>query len=139
MKIVTSGMLAASLSLLAFSTTAADLTDAQIESAFEVANPDKDGTLDMKEAAALGISEKTFKAANPDNDGTLDKKEFRAAIEAQFKAANPDNDGTLDEKEAMAAGVKSQKVFKEANPDNDGTLDMAEYLTALTMQAKGSK
>lgn len=136
---IPSGLLAASLALLAFPASAADLTDAQIESAFEVANPDKDGTLDMKEAATLGISEKTFKAANPDNDGTLDKKEFRAAIEAQFKAANPDNDGTLDEKEAMAAGVKSQKVFKEANPDNDGTLDMAEYLTALTMQAKGSK
>jgi Ca2+-binding EF-hand superfamily protein len=136
---ITSGMLMASLSLLPFATSAADVTDAQIESAFEIANPDKDGTVDMKEAAKFGISEKAFKAANPDNDGTLDKKEFAAAIAAQFKAANPDNDGTLDEKEAMAAGVKSKKAFKEANPDNDGTVDMSEYLTALTMQAKGSK
>lgn len=126
-------------SLVPFAAAAADFSDAQIESAFEVANPDKDGTVDMREAAKFGISEKTFKAANPDNDGTLDKKEFAAALAAQFKAANPDNDGTLDEKEAMAAGVKSTKVFKEANPDNDGTLDMSEYLTALTMQAKGSK
>lgn len=132
------GMLAA-FGLLSSPAQAADLTDAQIDSAFQVANPDNDGTVDMTEAGRFGISQKTFALANPDNDGTLDKKEFAAAISHQFKQANPDNDGTLDEKEAMAAGITSNKVFKDANPDNDGTLDMAEYLTALTMQAKGSK
>ncbi len=136
---ITSSVLLASLSLLPFTSFAADLTDAQIDSAFAVANPDGDGTVDMKEAAKFGISEKHFKAANPDKDGTLDKKEFGAALAAQFKAADPDNDGTLDEKEAVAAGLKSKKAFKDANPDNDGTLDMAEYLNALAMQAKGSK
>lgn len=110
------GMLAASLGLLFSSAAlAADLTDAQIDSAFQVANRDGDGTVDLTEASRFGISQKTFALANPDNDGTL------------------------DEKEAMAAGITSNKVFKEANPDNDGTLDMAEYLTALTMQAEGSK
>ena len=136
---LTSGLLIASFSLLPFATSAAGLTDAQVEKAFEVANPDKDGTVDMNEAAKFGISDKHFKAANPDNDGTLDKKEFAAALTAQFKAADPDNDGTLDEKEAMAAGLKHKTAFKDANPDNDGTLDMAEYVDALAMQAKGSK
>lgn len=112
------------------------LTDAQIDAAFKTANPDNDGTVDMKEARKFGITEEAFKAANPDKDGTLDKKEFAAAVSYQFKQANPDNDGTLDPKEAKKAGIKSQKVFETANPDKDGTLDLAEYLVALTQQAK---
>ncbi len=114
----------------------AQLTNAQVDSAFLVANPDKDGTVDMKEAKKFGITDEAFKEANPDKDGTLDKKEFAAAIAYQFKKANPDNDGTLDMKEAKVAGIKSDKVFKTANADNDGTLDIAEYLVALTLQAK---
>ncbi|MBA3595952.1 MAG: EF-hand domain-containing protein [Methylibium sp.] len=125
-------------STAAFAADMADmkLTAAQIDAAFKVANPDNDGTVDMKEATKFGITKKAFEAANPDKDGTLDKKEFAAAIAHQFKQANPDNDGTLDPKEAKAAGIKSQKVFEAANPDKDGTLDIAEYLVALTNQAK---
>lgn len=128
------------LSLMAGAAIAADtmemkLTDAQVDTAFAVANPDNDGTVDMKEAKKFGISSKAFSTANPDKDGTLDKKEFAAAIIWQFKQANPDNDGTLDRKEAKKAGIKDKKVFDTANPDNDDTLDIAEYLVALTNQA----
>lgn len=127
---------AAGTAALAADATGMKLTDAQVDAAFQVANPDNDGTVDMKEASKFGITKEAFEAANPDKDGTLDKKEFADAIARQFKKANPDNDGTLDPKEAKAAGIKSQKVFEQANPDKDGTLDIAEYLVALTVQAK---
>jgi Ca2+-binding EF-hand superfamily protein len=66
---------------------AADVTDAQSESAFEAANPDRDGTVDMKEAAKFGITEKAFKAANSDNDGTLDMSEYATALTMQAKGS----------------------------------------------------
>lgn len=116
--------------------TAAAPTDAQIDAAMKKADPDNDGTLDLKEALKFGISKKVFEAANPDKDGTLDRKEMVAAVTVMFETANPDKDGTLDWKEARKAGIKSKKTFDAANPDKDGTLDLAEYLVALTLQAK---
>ncbi len=110
----------------------AALTDEQVGAAFKKADKDGNGTLSRKEARAFGITKKVFLAANPDKDGTLDVKEFAAAVSARFHAANPDKDGTLDWKEARKAGVKSKKAFEAANPDKDGSLDLAEYVTALS-------
>jgi Ca2+-binding EF-hand superfamily protein len=114
----------------------ATLTDALLDATMKKADPDNDGTLDLKEAAKLGISKKVFEKVNPDKDGTLDKKELAAAVTMMFEAANADKDGTLDWKEAKKAGIKSKAVFDAANPDKDGTLDVAEYLAALTAQLK---
>ena len=53
---------------------------------FEHANPDKDGTLDPKEARKAGVkTKKTFESANPDKDGTLDLGEYFDALTAQAK------------------------------------------------------
>ncbi len=41
---------------------------------FAAADTDHDGTLDAKEAAALGITKSMLKKADPDKDGTLDNK-----------------------------------------------------------------
>lgn len=124
----------ASTSVLAADTQA--LTEAQTEAAFAKADKAKDGTVSLAEAKAFGIRAKAFELANPDKDGTLDKKEFAAALSYQFNSANPDKDGTLDWAEAKKAGVKTKKVFEEANPDKDGTLDPAEFVAALTLQAQ---
>lgn len=93
-------------------------------------DPDKDGTIDLKEAQAAAstlfdklesdndktvdtkelkgrVSKKALKAADPDSDGTLDKTEFLALVEARFKAADPDNDGTLDAKELKTKNGKA--------------------------------
>ncbi len=131
-------LLTASILALAASaaTAAGTLTDAQVDAAFAKADPDKDGTLDAKEAAKFGIAAALLKKADPDNDGTLDKKEFAAAITERFNAADPDKDGTLDRREARKAGVRGPMVFKKADPDKDGTLDLGEYLSALTAQIK---
>lgn len=112
------------------------LTDALLDATMKKADPDSDGTLDMKEAAKLGIGKAVFEKVNPDKDGTLDKKELAAAVTMMFEAANPDKDGTLDWKEAKKAGIKTKATFEAANPDKDGTLDIAEYLAALTAQLK---
>ncbi len=122
-----------------FAASAADnqqLTEAQTAAAFAKADTGKDGTVSLAEAKKFGISSKAFEVANPDKDGTLDTKEFAAALTYQFNKANPDKDGTLDWKEAKKAGVKSKKIFDAANPDKDGTLDPVEYVNALTLQAK---
>lgn len=112
------------------------LDDAKLESALKLADPDSDGTLDLKEATKLGITKSVFKKVNADKDGTLDKTELGAAVSAQFLAADPDKDGTLDWKEARKAGIKSKKAFDSADPDKDGTLDVNEYLAALVSQLK---
>jgi hypothetical protein len=114
----------------------ATLTDALLDAALKKADPDNDGTLDLKEAAKLGISKAIFQKVNTDKDGTLDKKELAAAVTLKFQAADPDKDGTLDWKEAKKAGIKTKAVFDAANPDKDGTLDIGEYLAALTAQLK---
>jgi Ca2+-binding EF-hand superfamily protein len=112
--------------------TAADAqpTGAQIDTAFAMADADKNGTVSLQEAKKFGIMTKMFEKADLDNDGSLDKKEFAAAVSYQFTAADPDKDGTLDWKEAQKAGIKNKKLFK--------TLDLAEYLMALAAQAKSN-
>ena len=127
-----------SLALAGVTVTAAPavLDDAKVEAALKQADPDSDGTLDLKEAIKLGITKSVFKKVNADKDGTLDKAELGAAVSAQFLAADPDKDGTLDRREAKKAGVKSKKVFDAADPDKDGTLDVNEYLAALIAQIK---
>jgi EF hand len=131
-------ILASALALVGSAALAANAapTEAQIGPAFEKADKNKNGTVELAEAKKFGIAAKFFETANPDKDGSLDKKEFAAAIGLQFAAANPDNDGTLDWPEAKKAGVKTKKVFEQANPDKDGTLDVAEFLAALIAQAK---
>ena len=54
--------------------------------------------MDAKELSGR-LDEAGIKAADPDNDGTLDIKEYEAVIAEKFKAANPDNYGTVDKKE----------------------------------------
>lgn len=124
------------LALATTASLAATPSEAQIDAAMKKADPDNDGTLDLKEALRFGIPKKIFEASNPDKDGTLDRKEFLAAVTALFEASNPDKDGTLDWKEARKAGIRSKKTFDAANPDKDGTLDLAEFLVALTAQAR---
>lgn len=90
--------------------------------AVEMLDPDKDGTVDLKEAQdAAGAA---FDGLDPDKDGTLDKKELKGRLKAgELKMADPDSDGTLDKKEYL--GVVEMR-FKKADPDNDGTLDAKE-------------
>jgi Ca2+-binding EF-hand superfamily protein len=127
-------------SLLAATTCAwaapASLDDAKVVAAMKAADPDKDGTLDAKEAARLGISQSTFDKVNADKDGHLDKVEFIAAITAEFNAADPDKDGSLTWAEAQKAGIKTKATFDAADPDKDGTLNLPEYLAALVAQLK---
>ena len=67
-------LLLVSLSLAALTVTAASaaLDDAKVEAAMKQADPDSDGTLDLKEATKLGISKSVFMKVNADKDGTLD-------------------------------------------------------------------
>lgn len=69
-------------------------------------DPDKDGTLDAKEAKGV-LSPNLFKSGDPDKDGTIDKAEYLALVEAVFKDADPDNDGTLDAKELKSKPGKA--------------------------------
>lgn len=88
-------------------------------------DPDKDGTVDLKEATTAGA--KLFVTLDPDKDGTLDAKELEGRVDAAgLKAADPDSDGTLDEAEYSKL-VEAR--FKAADPDNDGTLDAKELGT----------
>jgi Ca2+-binding EF-hand superfamily protein len=116
--------LAQSLSIAVAATflTAPVALAADAAAALTALDPDKDGTIDLKEADAGALA--LFKKLDPDKDGTLDAKELEGRLTAaELKAADPDNDGTLDEKEYLA--VVKQK-FEAANPDNDGTIDLAE-------------
>lgn len=115
---------------------AADPTDAQIDAALAKADPDKDGTVDRREAAKFGISKRVFDQADPDKDGTLDRKEFVDALRIRFQRADPDKDGTLDRKEARKVGIHGKAAFQNADPDKDGTIDFAEFVAVLTSQAK---
>ncbi|MGE7153876.1 EF-hand domain-containing protein [Methylorubrum rhodesianum] len=107
-------------SLVAVPAYAAPTTTTKVDiAAFD---PDKDGTVDLKEALAAGSA--AFDKLDPDKDGTLDAKELKGRVsEADLKKLDPDNDGTLDKKEYLAA-VEAQ--FKAADPDNDGTIDAKE-------------
>lgn len=88
----------------------------------EMFDPDKDGTVDLKEAQAAAGA--LFDSLDPDKDGTLDKKELKGRLRAgELKMADPDGDGTIDKKEFLAV-VETR--FKKADPDNDGTLDAKE-------------
>ncbi len=95
-----SDRLAAAALLIAFSSTvpagfATPVLAAQGDvSAFD---PDKDGTIDLKEAQAAASA--AFDKLDPDEDGTLGKKEYLTLVETHFKAADPDNDGTIDARE----------------------------------------
>jgi len=68
-------------------------------------DPDKDGTIDLKEAQAA--ASKHFDMLDPDKDGTLDAKELNGRLTAaELKAADPDAEGTIDAKElASPAGA----------------------------------
>ena len=85
-------------------------------------DPDKDGTIDLKEAeTAAGAA---FDKLDPDKDGTLDAKELTGRMSAEeIKLGDPDRDGTLDKKEYLDL-VRTH--FKAADPDNDGTVNAAE-------------
>ena len=85
-------------------------------------DPDKDGTIDLKEAQAAAA--KQFDMLDPDKDGTLDAKELNGRLTAaELKAADPDSDGTLDKKEYLAVVAAR---FKAADPDAEGTIDAKE-------------
>ena len=101
-------------------------------------NPDKDGSIDLKEAQAAAaalfdklnkdkskdqtleikelqgrLSRADFAAADPDKDGTIDKAEFMKIVETRFAAATPDGDGTVDCKEAATpAGKALMRILK---------------------------
>ncbi|KQT07534.1 hypothetical protein ASG40_14115 [Methylobacterium sp. Leaf399] len=91
--------------------------------AVEMFDPDKDGTVDLKEAQAAAAA--LFDSLDPDKDGTLDKKELKGRLTAkELKAADPDMDGTLDKNEYLAIVAKR---FSKADPDGDGTLDAKEF------------
>lgn len=85
-------------------------------------DPDKDGTIDLKEAQTAASA--AFDKLDPDKDGTLDAKELEGRMTAaDIKQLDPDADGTLDKKEYLAAVAT---LFKAADPDNDGTVDARE-------------
>ncbi|MBX9930982.1 MAG: EF-hand domain-containing protein [Methylobacterium sp.] len=112
-------------SLFALGVAAPAFAAPSAQRALEMLDPDKDGTVDLKEALA-GASAR-FDALDPDKDSTLDKRELKGRVKAsELKAADPDNDGTLDKKEYLA--IVEQR-FKAADPDNDGTLDKKELGT----------
>ena len=66
---------------------------------FRALDPDADGTIDVKEAAAVGITKAELDKADLNKDGTLDEKEFISIVVKRFKEANGDSDKTLDAKE----------------------------------------
>lgn len=129
-------LLALALALLPLVSGAVTLTDAEIEAAFVVANPDRDSTVDQREARKFGIDGKAFQVADAGHDRRLDRNRFAAAIVHQFNRA-AGKDDVLDHKEAQVAGLRSKQAVMAADADGDGTLDLAQYLRALTLQAQG--
>lgn len=112
-----SPLLAASTSLSALDPDkdgTVDLKEAKSAAAavFAKLDPDKDGTLDAKELSGR-VDVAAIKAADPDSDGTLDQKEYETLVEARFKAADPDGDGTLDDKELSTDAGKSFLLLVE--------------------------
>lgn len=95
---------------------------AQPSAVITALDPDKDGTLDLKEVQAAAAAK--FDALDPDKDGTLDAKEAKGVLSPNlFRSGDPDKDGTIDKAEYLAL---VEAVFKDADPDNDGTLDAKE-------------
>jgi Ca2+-binding EF-hand superfamily protein len=93
-----------------------DLKEAQAAAAalFDKLNKDKskDQTLEIKELQGR-LSRADFAAADPDKDGTIDKAEFMKIVETRFAAATPDGDGTVDCKEAATpAGKALMRILK---------------------------
>jgi Ca2+-binding EF-hand superfamily protein len=85
-------------------------------------DPDRDGTVDLKEAKAAASAR--FDRLDRDHDGTLDRRELRGRLSAkELAAADPDHDGTLTKEEYLAV---VEKRFTAADPDKDGTLDRKE-------------
>ena len=92
------------------------LDEAQVAATtkFEMRDPDKDDTLDTKDAKGL-MSASTFKTADPDNDGTIDKTEYAASVTAAFAKTDPGSNGTLDAKELpRPAGHSLVKLIQYA-------------------------
>jgi Ca2+-binding EF-hand superfamily protein len=85
-------------------------------------DPDRDGTLDLREVKRAASA--LFHKLDGDKDGTLTLKELRGRLgRAEFRKADPDRDGTLSKREYLAV-VEGR--FRAANPDRDGTLDARE-------------
>ena len=62
------------------------------------------------------LDEAGLKGGDPDKDGTLDAKEYAAVIAAKFKAADPDAEGTVDLKELDApAGQALLKLIQSTS------------------------
>jgi hypothetical protein len=78
-----------------------DLAEAKVaaEARFAALDPDGDGKLDQKEAAAAKISASSFAKADTDKDGTIDKAEYLRLVDRRFKAADSDHDGTVSAEE----------------------------------------
>jgi hypothetical protein len=128
-------LLALALALLPLVSDAKPLTDAEIEAAFVVADPDRDGKVDPRESSEFGIGKKAFEVADAGHDRKLDRNRFAAAIVHQFNRAAGKGD-VLDHQAAQVAGLKSKQAVMAADADGDGTLDLGEYLRALTLQAQ---
>lgn len=123
------------LGVLPFAAAGAPLTDAEVATAFAVADPDRDGTVDLREARKFGIDRKAFEVADAGHDRKLDRNRFAAAIVHQFNRAAGKGD-VLDHKAAQVAGLRSKQAVMAADAGGDGTLNLTEYLRALTLQAQ---
>jgi hypothetical protein len=85
-------------------------------------DPDRDGTVDLKEAKAAAAA--VFDRLDRDHDGTLDRRELKGRLSGKdFAGADPDHDGTLSKDEYLAL---VEQRFTAADPDKDGTLDRKE-------------
>lgn len=105
---------------------AAKARGSEADRVLTLADPDKDGTIDLQEAKAAAGT--LFDRLDRDKDGTLSIKELQGRLSrTDFGTADPDKDGTLDKAEFMAV-VEAR--FNAANPDADGTIDKAELGTA---------
>ncbi len=70
-------------------------------------NPDRDSTLDQKEAAKAQVDKKQLAAADPNKSGKLDLKEYMKVLDARFTAADVDKSGTVDTKELSSEAGKA--------------------------------
>lgn len=85
-------------------------------------DPDKDGTLDLREVRRAASA--LFLRLDEDNDGTLTFQELRRRLRrADFRKADPDRDGTMSQREYLALVARR---FRAADADRDGTLDARE-------------
>ena len=85
-------------------------------------NKDKDNTVEIVEAIALGT--KVFKAINPDKDKTLEAAETKGRLtDEDWAAVNKDGDKTLELDEWL---IIVRKRFNDADANKDGKLTEAE-------------